>query len=58
MTLGTRPCFNEIADSPENLVSLNFSDKILDLDREHQTVTVDASVRYGDRANASKSAFG
>jgi alditol oxidase len=46
--LGTRHSFNDIADSPENLVSLNFSNKILDLDREHQTVTVDASLRYGE----------
>jgi xylitol oxidase len=46
--LGTRHSFNDIADSPENLVSLNHFDKILDLDREHQTVTVEAGVRYGE----------
>ena len=46
--LGTRHSFNDIADSPENLVSLKYFDKILYLDREHQTVTVEAGVRYGE----------
>ncbi len=46
--LGTRHTFNDIADSPENLVSLKYFDKILNLDREHQTVTVEAGVRYGE----------
>jgi alditol oxidase len=46
--LGTRHSFNDIADSPEDLVSLHFFDKILDLDREQKTVTVEAGVRYGE----------
>ena len=46
--LGTRHSFNDIADSPGDLVSLRSFDKILDLDREHQTVTVEAGVRYAE----------
>ncbi len=46
--LGTRHSFNDIADSPENLVSLKYFDKILHLDREQKTVTVEAGVRYGE----------
>lgn len=45
--LGTRHSFNEIADSPGDLVSLEHFTKILSLDREHLTVTVEAGVRYG-----------
>lgn len=46
--LGTRHSFNDIADSPEDLVSLKYFDKILHLDREQKTVTVEAGVRYGE----------
>jgi len=46
--LGTRHSFNDIADSPGLLISLQSFDKILKLDREHQTVTVEAGVRYGE----------
>ena len=46
--LGTRHSFNDIADSPENLVSLKYFDKVLHLDREQKTVTVEAGVRYGE----------
>lgn len=45
--LGTRHSFNDIADSPGDLISLEHFDKILNLDREHSTVTVEAGVRYG-----------
>ena len=46
--LGTRHSFNDIADSSGNLISLEHFDKILDLDHEHHTVTIEAGVRYGE----------
>ena len=48
--LGSRHSFNDIADSPGDLVSLEHFDKIVRLDREPQTVTVEAGVRYGQLA--------
>jgi xylitol oxidase len=45
--LGTRHSFNDIADSPGDLVSLEHLDQIRALDRERRTVTVEAGVRYG-----------
>jgi len=48
--LGTRHSFNDIADSPGELISLAHFDKILELDRERRTVTVEAGVRYGNLA--------
>ena len=40
--LGTRHSFNDIADSPGDLISLNRFNKIIDLDPEQHTVTVEA----------------
>jgi xylitol oxidase len=48
--LGTRHAFNNIADSSGDLISLERLDKILELDRERRTVTVEAGVRYGSLA--------
>lgn len=48
--LGTRHSFNDIADSPGDLISLEHFDKILALDRKRRTVTVEAGVRYGELA--------
>jgi xylitol oxidase len=48
--LGTRHSFNDIADSAGDLISLEHFDKVLELDRERQTVTVEAGVRYGQLA--------
>jgi len=48
--LGTRHSFNDIADSPGELISLAHFDQILELDRERRTVTVEAGVRYGNLA--------
>ena len=45
--LGTRHSFNGIADSPEDLISLEQFDQVMALDREPRTVTVNAGVRYG-----------
>ena len=48
--LGTRHSFNDIADSPGDLISLERFNKILSLDAGQQTVTVEAGVRYGELA--------
>lgn len=46
--LGTRHSFNDIADSPGDLISLNRFNKIIHLDPQQRTVTVEAGVRYGE----------
>jgi xylitol oxidase len=46
--LGTRHSFNTIADTTEDLVSLEKFDRVHALDRERRTVTVGAGIRYGD----------
>ena len=48
--LGTRHSFNDIADSPGDLVSLEHFDQIVALDHGRRTVTVEAGVRYGQLA--------
>jgi alditol oxidase len=45
--LGTRHCFNNIADSTHNLLSLRAMDKVVALDPEARTVTVEAGMSYG-----------
>lgn len=45
--LGTRHCFNMIADSTDNLISLRSMDQVIALDDKARTVTVDASMSYG-----------
>src|SRR5437868_435591 len=45
--LGTRHCFNNIADSPDYLLSLKSMDQVVALDPEARTVTVNASISYG-----------
>jgi len=45
--LGTRHSFNDIADSPGDLISLEHLNQIVSLDHERRTVTVEAGVRYG-----------
>lgn len=46
--IGTRHSFNSIADSNENMVSLKKLHKVLSIDREKETVTVEAGIKYGD----------
>ena len=46
--LGTRHSFNEIADTEDDLISLAHFDRVVALDRERRTVTVEAGVRYGE----------
>jgi xylitol oxidase len=48
--LGTRHSFNDIADSPGDVISLEHFNQIIELDREGHTVTVEAGVRYGQLA--------
>jgi len=45
--LGTRHSFNSIADSTEDLVSLDHFDQVIALDSGRLTVTVAGGVRYG-----------
>ena len=45
--LGTRHCFNHIADSADNLVTLTEMNKVVELDKEAKTVTVEAGIKYG-----------
>ncbi len=49
--LGSRHCFNDIADSAE-LVSLDRLDYGIEIDRTASTVTVGGSIRYGALAQA------
>jgi xylitol oxidase len=45
--LGTRHCFNNIADSTDNFLSLKRIDDLVALEPEAHTVTVDAGMTYG-----------
>src|SRR5207249_9485384 len=43
----TRHCFNNIADSMHNLLSLKSMDEVVALDPEAHTVTVTGGITYG-----------
>ncbi len=45
--LGSRHSFNGIADSTEDLISLEHFDHVVALDRKRHTVTVEAGIKYG-----------
>lgn len=45
--LGSRHCFNGIADSAHQLLSLDPMNRVVSLDRGPGTVTVEAGMRYG-----------
>ncbi len=45
--LGTRHCFNSIADSRDNLLSLKPMHDVVAIDEAARTVTVDAGITYG-----------
>src|ERR1700733_11422470 len=45
--LGTRHCFNNIADSVHGLLSLKSMDKVVALDPDARTVTLNAGMTYG-----------
>jgi alditol oxidase len=46
--LGTRHSFNSIADSTENLLSLEHYDPVVSINHQHNTVTITGNVRYGE----------
>ncbi|MBM7570407.1 FAD-binding protein [Aquibacillus albus] len=46
--VGTRHSFNGIADSTENMISLQNLNQVVNLDRENHTVTVEAGIKYSD----------
>jgi xylitol oxidase len=46
--LGTKHCFNKIADSTENQISTAGFNKIIALDKTKNTITVEAGIKYGD----------
>jgi xylitol oxidase len=46
--LGTRHCFNAIADSKYNLISSNKLNNILSLDTVNNTMTVEGGIKYGE----------
>jgi len=48
--LGTKHCFNRIADSSNNLISTSKLNKVLSLDTTKNTVTVEAGIKYGELA--------
>jgi xylitol oxidase len=45
--LGTRHCFNRIADSDAQFLSLRSMDKIVALDPQAHTVTIESGISYG-----------
>src|SRR5215207_2481111 len=45
--LGSRHSFNGIADTTADQVSMEHFDQVLSLDRERNTVTVEAGIKYG-----------
>jgi len=45
--LGTRHCFNHIADSTDNFLSVRPLDKVIALDPQARTVTISAGMSYG-----------
>jgi len=48
--LGTRHCFNDIADSKDELLSLRQMDQVVSIDANEKTVTVESGISYGKLA--------
>ncbi len=48
--LGSRHCFNDIADSPEAQISTRKLNRIVSLDTGKNTLTIEGGARYGDFA--------
>jgi FAD/FMN-containing dehydrogenases len=46
--LGTRHCFNTIADSKYNFISLRNMNKVVTLDANSRTVTIEGGMKYGE----------
>src|SRR6187399_587484 len=45
--LGTRHCFNDIADSRHHLISLKEMNKVVSLNKKEQIVTIEGGMNYG-----------
>ena len=48
--LGTRHCFNRIADSKDDLLSTKELNKVIAIDKKAMTVTVEAGIKYCELA--------
>ncbi len=48
--LGTRHCFNNIADSKDDLLSTKELNKVVSIDKAAHTVTVEGGIKYGELA--------
>ncbi|HEX3387063.1 MAG TPA: FAD-binding protein, partial [Mucilaginibacter sp.] len=48
--LGTRHCFNTIADSKDDLLCTKAINKVISLDTKAHTVTVEGGIKYGELA--------
>src|SRR5271169_6430635 len=48
--LGTRHSFNEIADCTEDQISLSHLDRVIEIDPNRRTATVEAGIKYGQLA--------
>lgn len=48
--LGSRHCFNDIADSPLNQISMAGLNRVVEVNKSEKTVTVEGGIRYGDLA--------
>ena len=46
--LGTRHCFNNIADSTDQFLSLRQMQKVVEVDEHSHTVTIEPGIRYGE----------
>ena len=46
--LGTTHCFNGIADSKFNQISTANLNKVISLDKENQTITLESGIKYGE----------
>jgi xylitol oxidase len=46
--LGTRHCFNTIADSKDNFISSREMNKVVSLDKTARTVTIEGGMKYGE----------
>ncbi len=47
-TLGSRHSFNRIADSPQDIISSDSFNRVISLDKDRLTVTVEGGIRYGE----------
>jgi len=48
--IGARHCFNDIADTTGDLISIDQMDKTISFDHEQRTATVNAGITYGELA--------